>query len=195
LSAPSSTGGLVPKYNAEVVNNVGDLLTTPYTDISLNITYTTSDLSANVDAYVSAESYVLGPDSSGNTKTYYSVPPTTVLAGLTKAVPEINRQYIDVSGILWFTTNNNGSPLNFIEAIIVDTSGVLNLSLCTDVSGDVPETMTIVENTSLQALIKVNFNDPDIPRPQNTDPDNLQLLQDTLIVVANIRGANAYNTL
>jgi hypothetical protein len=86
--------------------------------------------------------------------------------------------------------------LNFIEAIIVDTSGVLNLSLCTDVSGGVPDTMTIVENTSLQALIKVNFNDPNIPRPQNNDPPYTQEeLQDTLIVVANIRGASAYNTL
>lgn len=208
LTPPGSTGGLLPtKYNARVQNAAGALLIdpNPYTDISANRQYTTSDISANINVFVAGQAYVSGPDPSGNPKFYYS-PQTTEFAGLTKAVPEINNQYIDSSGILWFTTNNNGSLLNFAEAIIVDTSGVLNLSINTTVpevpsgspSVDISGNMTVVENTSTQSLIRVNFNDPLIPRPQNTPESVIPYrgsVQDTLIVAANIRGANVYNTL
>jgi hypothetical protein len=190
-----SSGGLVPvRYNAVVEDGSGNPLVT-FLDISTNVPYVTPDLSANITAYVSAVAYVSGPDASGITQLYFS-PPVTVLAGTTKEVPEITNQYIDSSGILWFTTNNNGSPLTFAESIIVDSSGVLNFTYLTNsggISGD-NGVMFVVSNTSTSAEIYVDFNDPNILRPQQGGPPP-NFVANTLIVVANNVGANVYDTL
>ena len=200
LNPSTQSGGLVPvHYNAVLTSDASGNVpipgAAPFNDISANVTYYSNDLSANLTVYVKAAAYVNGQDQSGNPIQYFSSS-VIQLAGLTLALPVVTNVFIDSSGILHFTTNNNGSALNFAEALIVDASAQLNLSVNTNPVVGTSGFMTVVSNTTAGSVITVNFNDPNISRPQ---PFNIGSLpyspSNTLIVVCNAVGASVFDTL
>jgi hypothetical protein len=154
---------------------------------------TTVDVSANNTYTISAYDTTRGPDASGNATTTYSSLTVSTTAGIAYTQPVLTNYSIDASGVLNITSLNNGSSLNFIEGLVIDSSDILQVSYATNVVGTTsnnkylnggPTTgFVILQNDTTTARVTVNFNDP-----------NLANSNQKLIIVTNAAGADVYNS-
>ncbi len=191
-------GGLQPViYQAAITDVSGRPLRTvqgvsaEFVDISLNTVYA-ADISANTLCFLTYAASVFSVDTSMN---YYSpvVPPQ--LIGKTVAIPVITNVFTDPSSILHIQTINNGAPLNFAEAIVIDVSSNLNLAYSTDPSaGSMMNNVVVQSNNDDGAAMTVNFSNPLIPPNQAFDPLT-DSPANTLIVVTNSFGGVVYDAL
>jgi hypothetical protein len=159
-------------------------------DVSANQTYT---VTADPNKYVkfNISSRTDGPNVAGTATTqYYSTANRSAPYGPTKTGPVILNSRIDSSGILQIDVSNNGSYLTFAEGLILDGSGILQISYGTSTGSSTLSpypsagVFNVTQNDNSAAHITVNFGDTSI-----TNSNGI------LIIAANSAGSDVIDTL
>ena len=149
-------------------------------------------LAPNTLVNVNNYSYTFGPDYTGYGPAQYdSLHSIFPVPGNTYLQPVITNSAIDASGILHIDSSNNGSPLSFIEGLVIDSSNALQISYATGVIGTsgtyyVNGSTTgfrILQNDNVSAKVTVNFQD-----------QHMQTGNQTLAIITNTAGADVVNT-